>query len=312
MDLLNILGSKKLSTTRTGVACTADAFAVASVRRASGGRYLLESCLSAAATPVEQAEAIESWLDMEDHRQGPISSVLDPVDYELVYVESPDVLPAEFKAAVRWRLKGVIEFPLADAVIDIFDKPEPPHRTGAKMIYVVAAKREAIARQTEMLKSAERRIDVIDIPELALRNLAALMPEAADGLILLWLQEKSAQLIVIKQSTLYIARQVSLSGRYADGSDADSPDVDAIALELQRSTDYFESQYQQPPLTNLIIAPRNERSAHLAVALEKQTSMRVQSIDLSHALDLSPGLDPSDRCSLLAIGAALREEPAKL
>jgi len=27
---------------------------------------------------------------------------------------------------------------------------------------------------------------------------------------------------------------------------------------------------------------------------------------------LSPGLDPSDRCSLLAIGAALREEPAKL
>jgi hypothetical protein len=40
--------------------------------------------------------------------------------------------------------------------------------------------------------------------------------------------------------------------------------------------------------------------------------MRVQSIDLSHALDLSPGLDPSDRCSLLAIGAALRAEPAKL
>ena len=294
------------------MACSPDAFAVATVSRSGDGRYLLDSYLSAKAPPAEQAKAIESWLDMEDHQRGAISCVLDSADYELVQVESPDVLPAEFKAAVRWRLKGVIDFPVADAVVDVFDMPELPHRTSAKMMYAVAAKRNAVARQSAVLRSAQRRLDVIDIPELALRNLAALLPEAADGLILLWMKEKSAQLIVIKQSTLYFARQVRLSENDAPGSDTEPPDVDAIALELQRSTDYFESQYQQVPLASLIIAPRDERSARLAHALGKQALMRVQSIDLSHALDLSPGLDPSDRCSLLAIGAALRAEPAKL
>jgi MSHA biogenesis protein MshI len=288
------------------VACTPEGYAIATVGRASGGRYLLDSCVSAAAPPVDQAEAIESWLTQVDHQLGPISVVLDSVDYELVQVESPDVLPAEFKAAVRWRLKGVIDFPVADAVVDVFDMAELPHRTGAKMVYVVAAKRDAIARQSALLKSAQRRLDVIDIPELALRNLAALLPEADGGLILCWLREKSAQLIVIKQSTLYFSRQVQLSGNDAAGSGAESSDVDAIALELQRSADYFESQYQQVALANLIIAPRGERAGRLAGALEEQTEMHVQSIDLTHALDLSPGLDPADGCSLLAIGAALR------
>jgi MSHA biogenesis protein MshI len=287
-------------------------FAIATVRRSSGGRHMLESCVSATAAPVEQSKAIEEWFAAENHRLGAISSVLDPADYELLQVESPDVLPAEFKAAVRWRLKGAIDFPVEDAVIDVFDMPGQARRGGAKMMYVVAAKRHAIERQTAILKSAARRIDVVEIPELALRNLASLLPESEQGLILLWLLEKSAQLIVIKQGTLYFARHVRLSGNESADSDAALPDVDAIALELQRSNDYFESQFQQAPLLNLIIAPRSEYSVRLAEALARQTSMRVQPIDLAGVMDLAPGLEPSDRCSLLAIGAALREDSTKL
>jgi MSHA biogenesis protein MshI len=300
--LINILRRKQSSTRRTGVACTPERFAIATVRRSGGGRHLLESCLSAAASPAEQTKAIEDWFAAENHRVGAISSVMDPADYELLQVESPDVLPAEFKAAVRWRLKEAIDFPVEDAVIDVFDMPGQAHRAGTKMMYVVAAKRQAIERQTAILRSAARHIDVVDIPELALRNLASHLPESEQGLILLWLLEKSAQLIVIKQTTLYFARHVHLSG----------DDVEAIALELQRSTDYFESQFQQAPPVNLIIAPRSDYAQRLAAALSKQTSMRVQSIDLVSAMDLAPGLDPSDRCSLLAIGAALREDSTKL
>jgi MSHA biogenesis protein MshI len=312
VDLINILRRKHLSARRTGVACTPDSYAIATVCRSSGGRHLLESCLSAVASPAEQAKAIEDWFATESHRLGAISSVLDAADYELLQVESPDVLPAEFKAAVRWRLKGAIDFPVEDAVIDVFDMPGQAHRGGSKMLYVVAARRQAIERQTAILKSAARHIDVVDIPELALRNIASLLPESEQGLILLWQLEKSAQLIVIKQTTLYFARHVHLSGNESTAGDAELPEVEAIALELQRSMDYFESQFQQAPLTNLIIAPRSEYSLRLAQALSKQTSMRVQSIDLASAMDLAPGLEPSDRCSLLAIGAALREDPTKL
>jgi MSHA biogenesis protein MshI len=310
--LINILRRNALSTRRTGVACTAEGFAIATVSRSSGSGRRLESCVSAAASEAEQTQAIADWLAAEDHQRGAISSVLDAADYELLPVEAPDVLPAEFKAAVRWRLKGVIDFPIEDAVVDVFDMPEQPRRTGAKMMYVVAARRRAVERQAALLKPAAGRFDVIDIPELALRNLASRLPEAADGVIFLWLTGKSAQLIVIKQTTLYFARQVHLSGNDAADPDADLPDVDAIALEVQRSIDYFESQYQQPPPANLIIAPGSERSARLALALAEHTSMHVQSLDLTRVLALAPGLDPSDPRSLLAIGAALREDPPKL
>jgi MSHA biogenesis protein MshI len=310
--MINILRRRQLSTTRTGVACSPRGFAIATVSRSKDGRCRVDSCVSGAATGDEQSAAVAQWLAAADHQQGAVSGVLDAADYELLHVEAPDVLPAEFKAAVRWRLKGVIDFPVEDAVIDVFDMPEQPHRSGAKkLMYVVAAQRHAIERQAAVLKPAARRFDVIDIPELALRNLASLLPEAAGGLIFLWLTDKSAQLIGIKGTTLYFARHVRLSGNAADSA-SDLPDVDAIALEVQRSNDYFESQYQQVPPANLIIAPRSERSVRLAQALMKHTSMQVQPLDLERVLDLTPGLDASDPCSVLAIGAALRENPPKL
>jgi MSHA biogenesis protein MshI len=92
---------------------------------------------------------------------------------------------------------------------------------------------------------------VIDIPELSLRNLAARLPEAAAGLILLWLARSCAQLLVIKGDTLYVARGLRYAG--------EGPDVEAIALELQRSLDYFESYYEQAPIAHLLVAPFDAR-----------------------------------------------------
>jgi len=291
------------------VACTPDGCAIATIR-IKGDRRVLESCLSVAATPVEQTAIIADWVAGDGRASHAISSVLDAADYQLVQVESPDVLPAELKAAVRWRLKDVIDFPVEDAVVDVFDMPEPARRTGARMMYAVAAKPQAIARRVAGLGAAARRFDVIDIPELALRNIAALLPEAAAGLILLWLEGDSAQLLVIKQTTLYVTRHVQFTG---DSDEADGlPNVDAIALEVQRSMDYFESHYDQAPLRHLIIAPHDPHSARYAQALAYDSAMRVELIDLSRALELAPGVLPADRRSLLAIGAALRDQRKSL
>jgi MSHA biogenesis protein MshI len=259
---------------------------------------------------VEQTKIIADWVSEKGRASDAISSVLDAADYQLVQVESPDVLPAELKAAVRWRLKDVIDFPVEEAVVDVFDMPEPARRTGARMMYAVAAKSQAIARRVAGLSAAARRFDVIDIPELALRNIAALLPEAADGLILLWLEGDSAQLLVIKQSTLYVTRHVQFAAEVAEADGL--PNVDAIALEVQRSMDYFESHYDQAPLRHLIVAPRDPHSARYAQALAYDSAMRVELIDLSRAIELAPGVLPADRRSLLAIGAALRDERKSL
>ncbi len=307
--MFNIFRRREFSTTRSGVACTPEGCAIATIRRIKG-RRVLESCVSVAANPVEQTKIIADWVSEKGRASDAISSVLDAADYQLVQVESPDVLPAELKAAVRWRLKDVIDFPVEEAVVDVFDMPEPARRTGARMMYAVAAKSQAIARRVAGLSAAARRFDVIDIPELALRNIAALLPEAAQGLILLWLEGDSAQLLVIKGTTLYVTRHVPFAGQSAEADGL--PNVDAIALEVQRSMDYFESHYDQAPLRHLIVAPHDQHSARCAQALAYESAMRVELIDLSRALELAPGVAPADRRSLLAIGAALRDERKSL
>jgi MSHA biogenesis protein MshI len=42
---------------------------------------------------------------------------------------------AELKAAVRWRMNNLIDFPVEEAVVDVFNIPDPTRRTGAKMMH---------------------------------------------------------------------------------------------------------------------------------------------------------------------------------
>jgi len=309
--LFNLWRKNSATARRTAIVETAEGCAIATTERIDGGRFRLLACQSVEASAASRSATIADWLVGDTHHYGPIGSLLDAPDYQLLLVESPDVLPAEMKAAVRWRLKDSLDFPLEEAVVDVFNIPEPARRTGSKMMYAIAAKSAAIARQTAMLKSQTTRFDVIDIPELALRNLASHLPEAADGLIFLWLKADSAQLLVIKGRTLYLARDVQFSARRNAGDDEEAK-VQAIALELQRSMDYFESHYEQAPIGTLIIAPPDRTAQVLAEQLASQTGMRIQALELDRALELPTGLAAPDRSALLAIGAAMRDDQRQL
>jgi MSHA biogenesis protein MshI len=281
---------------------------MATVARQAGGKHVLEACASIVAPAAEQDAAIAAWLLAQRRTPGAVGSILGADDYQLTLVEAPDVLPVELKAAVRWRLKEVVDFPIDDALVDVFSIPDQARRTGSKMLYAVAAKRAAVEAHVALIKAHRRRFDVIDIPELALRNLAASLPQATDGLVFLWLKPRAAQLLVVKGRKLYLARFVAFPG--ADSPDPGKPgaEVDALGLEMQRSMDYFESHYEQAPLANLVIAPRGEYAEALARELSSQTSMRVSLIDLASVFAAHADFDLTDSRTLLAIGGALRED----
>jgi MSHA biogenesis protein MshI len=281
---------------------------MATIARHRSGKRVLEAATSLIAPPAEQDVAIADWLAAERRKSGSIGSVLDSDDYQLMLVEAPDVLPAELKAAVRWRLKDVVEFPLDDAIVDVFPIPDQVRRTGAKMLYAVAAKRAAVDRHVSLIKPENRRFDVIDIPELALRNLAAVLPQANDGLVFLWLRRNSAQLLVVKGLRLYLTRFVAFPHGSRADPDVPGAEIDALALEMQRSMDYFESHYEQAPLAHLVIAPWGPYSAALTEELAAHTSMRVGLLDLDPVLELPADVRLNDARTLIAIGGALREE----
>ena len=90
-------------------------------------------------------------------------------------------------------------------------------------------------------------------------------------------------------------------------------DAGTVALELQRSLDYYESHYDQPPIGEVLIAPAGPRAEALASALAQETGLRARALELADLVDVrTPPAEPPGSTALLAIGAALRVERRSL
>jgi MSHA biogenesis protein MshI len=262
-------------------------------------------------------QALAEAIQKNTLGRAPLSAVVDAGSYQLVQLEAPNVQPEEWRAAIRWRLRDVIDFPLEDATVDVFEIPEPARGAQAKMLYAVAARNEAVARVRDLLAPYARGFDVIDIPELCLRNLSALAPHAAKGVALLLLGEYSHYLVLTRNGVLYVTRRIDIRGRADlgagwDKNAAHDSEASALALELQRSLDYFESHFDQTPIAEMLIAPGGARADALSQGLQREMGLSVRSFDLGECIDVAEGVPlPTGTLSLLATGAALRSAAAR-
>src|SRR5690606_10044139 len=133
----------------------------------------------------------------------PAGTLLDRNDYQLLLVEAPDVRPDELRAAIRWRIRDLVGFHIDDAVIDVFEIPDQRHANRNRMMYAVAARSHRVTERAQMLDDAGLHADVVDIPEMALRNFATLLPEESRGIVLIHLIADGGVIIVSRQGTLF-------------------------------------------------------------------------------------------------------------
>jgi MSHA biogenesis protein MshI len=316
--LLSFLNKTQRHGPRAGIMVNDHSAAIAVVRRRAGHRPVIEHC---GVHNCETNESVEQVLRRSVVKLGlaraTVFAVASADDYQLVQVESPEVQPAELRAAIRWRLRDVINFHIDDAVVDVFEIPDQSRRAQGKMLFAVAARSAAVQRLVSAVAPLARDFDVIDIPELCLRNVSALLPQDQKGVATLLLGDRYAQLILTRQGVLYLARRIEYGRGYdsesSDDQDGHNIDPAVLALELQRSLDYFESHYDQTPIGDLVLAPGGARVADLAARLQSETSLRISLLDLTDVVDGSEalGAEVHPDC-LLALGAALRVESAAL
>jgi len=315
-----VLGLLKTAVTakgRVGVAFGRDQVAVAVIRREAGAVPVLERCVALPFDRNLPVDAGSHALQALGLPKMPASTVLRSEDYQLALVEAPDVPPAEMRAAMRWRLRDAIDFRVEDAVIDVIDVPTQGRGGQTRMLYAVAARRTAVDRHAALL-SGVAAFDVVDVPELCLRNLAALVPGADRGIALLHLGETAATVVLVRGRTFYFARQMDLQATLRYNLNAPQPaegrvDPTGVVLELQRSLDYYERHFDQPPITRIAIAPAGPRADLLATDLRQETGLEVAPLDLNELLRCPQPVDAAAQAAcLLAVGAALREEHRSL
>jgi MSHA biogenesis protein MshI len=313
--LFGLLKKKVSSNALAAVCPSTSGISLARVRREPDLPPVLEACEYLAASGGEHAAALAKLRRQHDLDAYDCVSVAALGSYQLLLVEAPDVQPAELRAAIRWRVKDLIDFHLDDAVIDVFEVPNQKTAGRNRMMYAVVARADRVRQRIDSINQAGINLTVIDIPELALRNIAALLPEDVSGVALLYLENDAGLITITRQSTLYLSRQIDTGiGDLPDTVDTANDDeargrLDSIVVEIQRSLDYYESHFSQPAVSGVVIAPLSRPVPAMLEYLDAQLDLSVRMLDLNQLIDMPAALDEAAqaRC-LLAIGAALREE----
>lgn len=237
------------------------------------------------------------------------TSLLGESQYRMVQLESP-VVPAEERVqALRWRLKDMVDFPVEGAAIAVADIPTEGGRQAN--VFAIIAPQSVVAGRMAAFHAAHVPLEAIDIPEMAVRNVAALFEEANRGLAFLVMQAGESLLTISFGGELYLARRIEVSAQGMADADVERRQqmLERLALELQRTLDNFDRQYGFISVSRLLVCSEFDTDGTVA-ALGQNLYLPVQAANLSTVagFDGIPELRSSERQaqSLLAIGAALR------
>lgn len=299
------------------VAVQANGFAVASVRRVTDSKPVVDVAGFFPAA-VDQLGEVLATLAKDLKAPGyHVSTLLAGGEYQILSVEAPNVPAEEMKTAVRWRLKDMLDFHVDDATIDVVDIPVDKNSPSqAHQMFVVAARNAVVESRQNLFALAGAGLSVIDIPEMAQRNLSTLAQGDGRGLAMLSFDADGGLLTVSCGGELYLSRRMDVT--LAQLMEPDPNRVqswhDKITLELQRSLDHFDRQYHYINVGKLMLAPNEAAGLHEYLA--QNLYMPVEKFNLADVLDLGAAPELLDigqqQRFFLALGAALRQDEVTL
>ncbi|MBV8035719.1 hypothetical protein [Roseateles sp.] len=289
---------------------------------------LLRWGLVDAARPVPAGEAI---------------ALLDPADYSILKVDTPNVPQEELKAAARWQIKELVDVDVAELTLDVMHVGGDIQRA-QRQLFVVAARNSAIKALTDGAAGLTDQVSIVDIWETALRNLLALRARADDlaarACAAVLIEEGQCLLVVCAGDELFYTRRIEADpallararGEQADGPAPELPlgfeyqpggDFEGgtarespLVVELQRSIDVWERSWPELPLARLY-AVSASNGPEVAALIQRELGLRTVALDPLAAFAAGHPEPEGDAAQALAaciplLGAALRTETRQL
>lgn len=293
--------------------------------------------------PGEQPTRLLRWGLLPEARPVPAGeaiALLDPADYQILKVDTPNVPPEELKAAARWQIKEMVDADVAELTLDVMhvggdvDRPQ-------RQLFVVAARNRAIQALIEAVGS---EVAVVDIWETALRNLLAHQARADDlaarACAAVLIDAQHCILVVCAGDELFYTRRLEgdpkllarargesaeagaaelpLGFEYQPGGafDAGTSQESPLVVELQRSIDVWERSWPELPLARLYVLTAHH-GPEVATLIQRELGQRTLALDpLTAFAHHAPGPEGDPAQALAAciplLGAALRTETRQL
>jgi len=259
----------------------------------------------------EATQTLRALRRARPMRQQRTVGLLQHGQYQLLALDAPELPREEWRDAIRWRLKDVVDFAVDSAGIDVIEVPADPQQRRRASVMAVAAPRSVLAPLADAGTDAGLPWDAIDVPETALRNIAVLCAEAGRGEALLHVGRAYSTLVIVAQDELLLTRHIDVTLEQLTDGDETTRQLffERASLELQRTLDNVERQFSHANLARLQVAP----GAPLLGFIEYVRDLvyvPVVAFELGAVFDLSavPQLvDAAEQAAYLpAIGAALR------
>ena len=245
------------------------------------------------------------------------TTLLAPGEYQMLLVDAPNVPADELKTAIRWKIKDGLSYHIDDATVDVLQIPASKYGSDrVQSMYAIAAANDTIQKRIALFEQAKIELDVIDIPETAQRNIAALFEQDGRALALLAFDGNGGLLTFTLGGELFLARRIEISAEQLCDANENLREQyrGRVELELQRSLDYFGRQFNHMAVSRVLVSVPDD--AGLVEFLAPVTDVKVEKLDLSQVMDISavPALADSEFTAnaLPVLGAALRQEQRAL
>ncbi len=286
----------------------------ANVARPLQGHPTVNACGSVS-LDADDPRALSKWARSLPLSRYPYCLLLNANEYQLLQIDTPPVPRNELRAAARWRIKDLLDYPVDEATFDVLP-PLSPNTSGKPgSVFVVAARNTLIQKHMELFRVAGVPLLAIDTPETALWQISNQIELGKQTTAILTFTEEAGILLLALKGELVSLRRFDLP--VVAQKEADIPNLrgslERVTLELQRSFDRFDREFSPMTVTRLLVLIP-QWLAGLQEYLAINLAIPVESIKLQGLLDLSavPALSNRDNQShyLTLLTAALRQPPA--
>lgn len=234
----------------------------------------------------------------------PCHIVLPSNRYELFMLDPLAVPNEEIHAALRWRLKELITYPIQEACWDFFQIPTQDARH--YLLCVIVTQTHWLNEIVSYLTQAGLAVNNISIPPLSLRNLLSRLPHGMQTQGLLYLENQTLKFLISKKETLYLVRQFDSLLPTFSYHLLDDPDYLAeLTLFLERSFDYCQTQLHQETVKFLQLTPE---LAALKSSLDGKLSCELQVLSTKTWLDPRSLIQHIEGNELFSLGALFGQQ----
>jgi len=181
--------------------------------------------------------------------------ILGDSKYEIVNIEKVPLNNEEIAEYVKWKVKDVVNIPSDDIVTEVIFCEGKDHPFFEKNLTVFVSDKKELFKIYDVLRKNKLRLKVIDVPELAARNLFVdLGIETTAVHIYFKILSEVTMFSVFMGDSLLLSRKVER------GFDTIPVEMfnEKILLEVQRSIDFLDRQHNVSQFSHFYVSSENK------------------------------------------------------